>query len=62
MFYGCDICGSMVAHEDASRHGEYHEMIAQSFVGFIEIIKAIAGPEFQVVIDRLEGRHEEEGG
>lgn len=60
MFPCCDICGALVGPDDTSRHAEYHDMIAQSFVGFIEIVKAMAGPEFQVVIDRLEGRHEEE--
>lgn len=38
---------------------DYHQMVAESFVGFIEIVKAIAGPEFQVTIDRLEDRQTE---
>lgn len=52
----CDLCGASVYESEAERHMDYHQMVAESFVGFIEIIKAIAGPEFQVTIDRLENR------
>jgi len=60
MYYSCDICGAMVAHDDTGKHADYHQMVMESFVGFVEIIKQMAGPEFQVVIDRLEGRETEE--
>lgn len=59
MDLACDICGASVYESETERHMAYHQMIMESFVGFIEILKALAGPEFQVVIDRLENRQTE---
>ncbi len=55
----CDECGAHVDSDFTQVHLDYHKNVADSFIGFVEILKAIAGPEFKVVIEGLDNRHQE---
>lgn len=55
----CDECSALVETENFQKHLDWHQNVAESFIGFVEILKAMAGPDFQVVIDSLDNRHKE---
>jgi len=49
--FGCDTCGAVVHGTDAELHMNYHKMMVESFVGFVDLIKKIA-PGLELEIER----------